>query len=258
MAEERYPLQSEPDDLGLSDELVDDEKPEDDLFSRVILHNKLVTPEQVDACRKMIAGEVAAGQPRRALVNVLISEGMLSPKAAGAVEVALRKNRSRTAVRKKTSAGRIPPKLKPLKKKAPVGDSRIMVAVKRDEDTPAAKEKAEAPAGQEAGASDERLKAAVKRVAPGRIYPEMLRYIGQHKVALIDPGEMARGIGEPETAVIEALRYWSRAGVLRKVGECPFNFSPAADVQEDLKVLNEAWADPSSHARVMGFILAAE
>jgi hypothetical protein len=83
-----------PKNSELSNELVDDEQAGDARVARVLVHNKIVAQEQIDACMAIIAREAAAGEPRRALVNVLVSEGLLSPKKAGTVEAALRKQRS--------------------------------------------------------------------------------------------------------------------------------------------------------------------
>jgi hypothetical protein len=246
----RPPMQN-PEDSGLSDELVGDEQPDDDLFARVALHNKLISQDDVDRCGKIIAAEVAAGERKRALVNVLISEGLISPKAAGAIEVALRKQRSSTrVVRKAEKRSEIPPKPEPLRKKAPAGDSQVVVAVD-GEAKPDSRE-------EDSGAEDKRLKLAVEKISPGRIYPEMLRFVARQGQSVLDPAEIAEGIGESQDEVVTALNHWLAVGVLRRVGTGPYNFSPMKDVQEDLKILSEAWADPRQHAKVMGFILAVE
>jgi len=38
--------------------------PEDDLFGRVAVHNKLVTGKQVEECTSFLVAEVAEGKPR--------------------------------------------------------------------------------------------------------------------------------------------------------------------------------------------------
>ena len=64
---------------------------EDNLFGRVALYNKLVEPDQVAECTRMIFVETVAGLPRRTLGEIMVSQGYLSPQVAKSIAEAVRK-----------------------------------------------------------------------------------------------------------------------------------------------------------------------
>jgi len=102
--------------------------PEDDLFARVALHNKLVGSGQIDECVEVIVEEVLEGRPRSSLPSVLIEKGFMSARTAAAVQTAVKAYAARQA----GAAGDVPaqlPRIK-LKSHAPAGDSQIFVSVK--------------------------------------------------------------------------------------------------------------------------------
>lgn len=222
--------------------------PEDDLFGRVALFNSLATLDQIVECARCIAAELVAGRPRRSLATMLILKGYVTASAAGAVEAAIRRKHAPPAAGPAAGGSAAPTrKLAPMQSHAPSGASQISVAVP----DPAAA--ARAAAGRE-----DQLRAIVSRLAPGRIYPEMLAYIDSHRVTIMDPKGMARAIGEPEPVVAAALRHWSKAGVLKTVGTQAYSFSPGAREEREIKLFLEAWRDPELHAHVLGYILAVE
>ena len=92
--------------------------PEDDLYGRVALHNKLATRRQIEECAEVIAGAVAAGRPRYSLASVLISKGFLSEPAAAALQKAVDDYAAKTAGKAPPAPG-LPPERKQLKKAAP-------------------------------------------------------------------------------------------------------------------------------------------
>ncbi len=102
--------------------------PEDDLFGRVALHNKLVTLNQIVNCARTIATELVAGRPRHSLASLLISRGYLSAQAAAAVEKAVQAGAAKRAGTAAPAAG-LPPQPKRMKKPAPAGDSQVLVPV---------------------------------------------------------------------------------------------------------------------------------
>jgi len=215
---------------------------EDDLFGRVALFNNLVTLDQIVECARVISAEIVAGRPRRSLANVLIEHGYLSPARAGSVEVALRKRAAEE--RRAAVQGSAPtPKPKPMRKRAEPGKSQMVVAVEPE------------PSG---GDAEAHLREIVARIAPGRIYPEMLEHIHRHDVEVIDAKDMAKAIGEPAKAVLAALGRWRKAGLVQKAAARAYFFSPDDDTRGEIDVFLEAWRDPARHAKVLGYILAEE
>jgi len=223
--------------------------PEDDLFGRVALFNNLVTLDQIVECARIISAELVVGRPQRPLATMLILKGYLTPQAAGAVEAALRRRLAAGA-----AEGQAPPapdapspKPPPLQERAPAGTSQITVALTGEEEyVPAT------------GPADEQLRKVVARIAPGRIYPEMLNYLVRHQIAVVEVKKLAAAIGEPEKAVLAALHFWRGAGLLKPVATCPYGFSPSDRDEADIALFLEAWNDPRRHAKVLGFILEAE
>lgn len=215
---------------------------EDDLFGRVALFNNLVTLEEIIECARVISAEIVAGRPRRPLANVLIEHGRLTPAQAGAIEAALRK---RAAEEKRTAVeGSAPtPKPRRMRERAEPGKSQMVVAVEPET----------APADEE-----ERLRKAIARVAPARIFPEMLDHIWKHSIQVIDAKSLARAIGEPGKAVLLALGHWHKVGIVQKAAARAYFFSPNEKAQTDVDLFLEAWHDPRRHARVLGYILATE
>jgi hypothetical protein len=227
---------------------------EDDLFGRVALFNNLVTLDQVVECARIIATEMGAERPRRSLANVLIDRGYMTTQSAGKVQAALRKRAAEEGKASAAPAGPTP-KPKPMEDRAPSGTSQVMVALEdededEDHDDPAVADTVKA--------RQERIRQVVEKIAPGRIYPEMLDYITRHKVAIIDVKSLAAAIEEPENTVAAALKHWRRVGVVRKEATHPFCFGPSDEVQEEIDIFLEAWHQQSLHALVLGYILACE
>ena len=223
--------------------------PEDDLFGRVALFNSLVTLDQIVECARCIAAELVAGRPRKSLATMLIVKGYLKAAAAGAVEAAIRRKRAGVAPRQIPAGVPAAPTFKPepLLDQAPAGTSQIVVAL------------ADATARAKIAADrEELLRKIVCRIAPGRIYPEMLAYIDAHRVSIIDPKGLAKAIGEPEKEVVSALHLWAASGVLKKIGTHPYCFSPTPQEEREIGLFLEAWRDPELHPHVLGYILAIE
>jgi len=224
--------------------------PEDDLFGRVALYNKLLTLNEILECSQNIAAELAAGRPRRSLAAVLVAKGYLSPEQAGAVEAAVR--RQTAAAQGRSAAPAAPasaasPKPLPMQTHAPTGHSRITVAV----------------TGKRAVANDSpldeaRLREVVARISPARIYPEMLEHLSYHRLSVIDPKKLAAAIGEPEAEVLKALVRWERCGVVSRVGSHAYSFNPTPREEEEVQLFLRAWHDAHWHSRVLGYIIAEE
>jgi hypothetical protein len=222
--------------------------PEDDLFGRVALFNNFVSLEEVVECARIIAAETVAGREKRSLASVLIRQGHISAAKAGAIEAALRRKAGETG-RAAVAPSGATPKRKPMKEKAPAGHSQITVAL--DEDGTAA-------SGEASAIDDETLKKIVKRLAPGRVFPEMLDHIMRHKMSAIDVGALAAGIDEPKKQVMRAIRHWQKIGLVRRAAGYPLNFLPSRDMSRKIEQFLEAWHDGQRHARVLGFILECE
>lgn len=221
--------------------------PEDDLFGRVALFNELVTLDAIIECARTISAEIVAGRPQRSLATMLILKGHLTSQQAGTVEAALRKQAATKGPGAAVSAGPTP-KPKPMKERAPAGTSQISVAVGHEEE-----------AGPVQDEVDEAtLQKIIARIAPGRIYPEMLDHIVRKNVVVIDVKSLAKAIQEPEKEVVKALKRWLRKGVLRKIATYPYNFSPTKREEREIRQFLNAWHDPKHHARVLGYILACE
>jgi hypothetical protein len=222
--------------------------PEDDLFGRVALYNNLINLEQIVECARAISAEIAAGRPRRSLATVLILKGYLSAQAAGAVEAALRKRLAAAQGGEGAAEPAVPtPKPPPMQARAPAGMSQVVVAI---EDAPAT--------GQRSPGADEHLRRAIAKLAPGRIYPEMLNYIVRHRLSLIDARQLAAAIGESDEDVIAALNYWRGGDVIKKMGTYPYCYNPTPEEQKEITFFLDSWHNPALHARVLGFILEAE
>ena len=124
--------------------------PEDDYFARVALHNKLVTREQVVVCAQLIAKAFAAGHTRHSLASVLIRRGYISPEYAAAVQKAVQKHAAEQARADRTRKAPAPKPAEPkqisaaeaaeaavgprapsktLRRRAPAGDSQVLVPV---------------------------------------------------------------------------------------------------------------------------------
>jgi len=221
---------------------------EDDLFGRVALFNNFVTLEQIVDCARVISAELVAGRSRRPLANLLIEREHLTLAQAGSIEAALRQ---RAAEKKKSAPPDLPKaptvKPKPMHKRAKPGESQMVVAVKP---------KAAPPAN----ATDEEklLRKAVSRVAPARFFPELLDYILQHKVQVINPKDLAKATGEKGRAVAAALAHWEKTGVVRKAGEGAYFFGPDEKAKASIDLFFAAWRNPRQHATVLGYILATE
>jgi len=104
---------------------------EDDLFGRIALFNKLVTLGQLTECTRQLADEIAAGRTRHSLASVLIEKGYLAPRAAQAVEQAVRNKVAAEEGEKPPAAPGLEPEPKPMKKRAPSGESQVLAAVGR-------------------------------------------------------------------------------------------------------------------------------
>jgi len=123
--------------------------PEDDLFGRVAVHNKLVTREQVDECTRVIVDEVAAGRPRRSLASILIGRGYITALAASAVQKAVSDYAAKHFGQVPAAAG-LPPEPKPLPGHAPAGMSQRVVRPEKQEKEDQ-RFKLETPKGTRAG-----------------------------------------------------------------------------------------------------------
>ncbi len=134
--------------------------PEDDLFGRVAIHNKLVSKEQVAECIKLIVAEVAAGRARRSLGSILIGKGFISALAAAAVQKAVADYAAKHFGQVAPVAG-LPPEPKPLPKHAPAGMSQRVVHAKGSQAKPDERFSLEFPGGG---------KAAILTVKCARLY----------------------------------------------------------------------------------------
>jgi hypothetical protein len=220
--------------------------PEDDFFGRVALFNNLITLDQIVESARTIGAEMVAGRPRRSLATTLILKGYLSAKAAGAVEAAVRRHHAKQAGGEPAPTAAPTPKPPPMADHAPSGHSQIVVTLEGDDNF------------VESSQTEDRLRQVVTRICPGLIYPEMLAYVIKHRLTIVDGRQLAAAISEPETEVFAALRHWQTVGILKKVGTHPYCYSPAAHDEQDVTFLMDAWHDPHRHARVLGFILAAQ
>jgi hypothetical protein len=99
--------------------------PEEDLFVRIALHNKLITGAQAEECVQCVLDEVLAGRVGPSLAAVFVEKGYMGARAAEAVRKAV------TATLARRAAGRPgrKSKAKPSFKKAPAGDSQVAVSV---------------------------------------------------------------------------------------------------------------------------------
>ena len=224
---------------------------EDDLFGRVALFNNFVTLEQIIDCAREISAGLVAGRPRRLLANLLIERESLTPAQAGSIEAALRQ---RVAEKKKSAPPDLPKaptvKPKPMRKRAKPGESQMVVTVQPKATPPAE------PA--DAADAEAQLRKAVARVAPARIFPELLDYVLQHNVRVINPKELAKATGEKGRAVATALAHWQKTGVVRKAGTGAYFFGPDEKAKEAIDIFLAAWRNPRQHATVLGYILATE
>ena len=221
---------------------------EDDLFGRVALFNNFITLEQIVECARMMSAELVAGRPRRSLANLLIEHEHLTPAQAGSIEAALRQQ----AAEKKKPVPPAPPKAptvrpKPMRKRAKPGESQMVVAVKP-----------KAPPPASAADKEKLLRKAVARVAPTRFFPELLDYILQHKIQVINPEDLAKATGEKRKAIATALAHWEKTGVVRKAGEGAYFFGPDEKAKASIDLFLAAWRDPRRHAQALGYILATE
>ncbi len=98
--------------------------PEDDLFARVAVHNKLLTSKQLDECVQAILDDVIAGRPRPSLPSVLAEKKFMSARNVAAVQAVIK-----AYATKQAGVATQLPKLK-LKSHAPAGDSQIFVNAK--------------------------------------------------------------------------------------------------------------------------------
>jgi len=216
----------------------------DDLFGRVALFNNLVTLEQIVECARIIGAEDVAGRPRRSLATVMIIQGHISARAAGAVEAAVRRHLAGKAGAAPAPDRAPTPKPPPLQDRAPAGTSQIIVALQDD------------AAFVESPATEDRLRRVVVRISPGLIYPEMLSHILRHRLSIIDGRRLAAAIGEEESDVVAALHFWQNAGIIKKLGTHPYCYGPSSQDEQDVAFLMEAWNDSRRHAKVLGYILA--
>lgn len=221
-------------------------KPEDELFKKVALLNGLVTARQVAQCSRMLGG--GGGASRRSLAELLVAMGYIEPEKAVAVEAALRK-RAESVGRSHGGAlsaqGRGKSKRKPVAR----GPGQSLMAARRG--------RASSGESREEVGNDA-LRRIVAKLAPGRLFPEMLEHIARNKVSVIDPKALAVALSARERHVVKALKVWQRAGVLRAIGTHPYNFSPTSLVGEELDLLLEVWRDPKRHAAVLAMILEHE
>jgi anti-anti-sigma regulatory factor len=102
--------------------------PEDDLFGRVAVHNKLVTREQLDDCVQAIIDEVLADRPPPSLASVLIEKGLLNTYAAAAVQKVVDEYAAKRFGTFSAAPGH-PPQPKPMTSPAPAGESQVFVKV---------------------------------------------------------------------------------------------------------------------------------
>lgn len=214
---------------------------EDDLFGRVALFNNLITLEQVVECGRVMAAEEVADRVRRSLATHLILKGYVTAAQAGAVEAALRKRAAAAAGQPVTDA-EPPPKPKRMEERAPEGHSQIAITIGEETEDE----------------SDERLKKIIASIVPGRIYPEMLRYIVRNRISIINIKALARDIGESAEDVTKAIRLWKSLGLVRSASHYPYNWSPSAQQDKDIKFFLYAWEDTRRHAKILGMVLAAE
>ncbi len=103
--------------------------PEDDLFGRIAVFNKFVTLDEIVSCARLIFAEALAGRPRRSLAGTLVAKGFLSAEKARAIQEAVDKQTAAAEGMGQPVAEDIPPEPKPMKRRAPAGDSQVMVAV---------------------------------------------------------------------------------------------------------------------------------
>lgn len=103
--------------------------PEDDLFARMAIFNNFVTLNDVVECSRIISAKMIAGRPRHSLASLLISRGHIDEQSARAVQAAVDKRAAATAGVTEPAAEDLPPEPKPMKTRAPAGDSQITVAV---------------------------------------------------------------------------------------------------------------------------------
>jgi hypothetical protein len=134
--------------------------PEDDLFGRVAIHNKLVTGEQVEECTGVMVAEVAGDKPRRSLASILIGKGYISAVAAAAVQKAVNDYAAKHFGKTSPAPG-APPEPKPIPHPVPAGMSQKISPIKDDQPKPDNRFRLETPDGS---------KAAVLTVECHRLY----------------------------------------------------------------------------------------
>ncbi len=108
--------------------------PEDDLFARMALFNEFLSLNDVVECSRMLSAEIVAGRPRHSLASLLIARGHIDEQKARAVQAALDKRAAATEGVTEPVAEDLPPEPKPMKKRAPVGDSQVAVAIRASEE----------------------------------------------------------------------------------------------------------------------------
>jgi hypothetical protein len=241
---------------------------QDELFRQVALHNKWVTGEQIAECEELLSGAPPGGR-RRSLAELLVIVGYLTAEQSAAVEAALR--RRGAAPRRQAAPGIAPEPSAPPPSTAPSATAAPSAAAANKRGrapSSAASKRGRAPASaarpELAGIekvralSDAQLRAAVARIFPGRIYPEMLEHIVERGISVIDPGALASALDKPRREVVKALKHWLKAGVLREVGTHPYNFGPTSAEAREIRLLLRAWRNPRRHADVLAMILAHE
>lgn len=106
--------------------------PEDDLFGRIAVFNRLATSSQVAECAGVLTAEAGAGRQPHSLASVLIGRGYLSPESAAAVEQEARRKAVAQAGEAPPLAPGLEPRPRPMKRRAHPGESQIIVPIKAE------------------------------------------------------------------------------------------------------------------------------
>lgn len=251
--------------------------PADDLFARVIRHNKLLSGAEIDQAIADYESKVGAGgdDAPDGFAKFLVDSELISEKVRGAVEKALEKRRAVTPSdtekappgASQISAGVVP-------QSPPAADRRSEEIRKKRAWKPRSKRMAEAMedrqrdpapevrAGAHATASGKErpvdLDAFIRRCIPSRVAQRFLQYCVDRGIDVFSEQDVTRMISVPPGTAREICNNWVRRGMIKKIGEGTYNFAPAPKLRTEIDAFFEAWKDDSQHSDLMRKIMQHE
>ena len=105
---------------------------------------------------------------------------------------------------------------------------------------------------------EERLKHFIRHVVRSRTHQAILDFLIKHKMGVVEPLEVVKGLTLKEKQVRQILDDLRHSGVIKDIGTHPYALSPSKKELDDMKFFFNKWGDSQWHPKILAWILDQE